>query len=679
LAEATLPAGRRALALPPLTGARRLVALSFLSLFLELALIRWTSSNIFYLGYFTNFVLLASFLGIGMGFLLARRRFDLLSLAPVCLGVYMLVARSIPVSANVPSSASLIFFQSAQAQNSVPPQVVLPFVFLGTVLSMAAVAQGLARVFLTLPALDAYRWDIVGSLAGIIAFTALSALGSPPIVWGLVVAVLMLVLLARRPSRLQFVGYICLLLTLGFESLAPMTAWSPYYKVHWAPVTLPGQGRLLSVDVNAIPHQTARTYASMLTYTPFYLKPYDILGRAPGHVLIIGAGTGNDVEAALSAGATRVDAVEIDPQIYALGRQLAPSQPYSDPRVQVHIDDGRAFIQASTDHYDLIVLALTDSLTLVSGQSALRLESYLFTEDAMRVYRAHLAPGGLFAEYNFYRQDWLVDRLGGTLQSVYGHAPCIQSYDTGAGLYGFRVLATTVDGNLTCTTWSGKAEVPATDDWPFLYVRQYGIPDFYLETLALILGCSLLALLLVGIRPWRLAGYADLFLMGIAFLLLETKNVVAFALLFGTTWLVNALVFIGVLVAILAAIEVSRRKVLPQLPLYLALLASLVVAWLIPVDNLLGLAFVPRFAAGVALGFTPVFIANLVFAQRFREAGDSPQAFAANLLGAVVGGLLEYSSLLIGYRNLLIVVGACYALALVSGRVRLPWRFAAPA
>ncbi|HVD00538.1 MAG TPA: hypothetical protein VNG93_05255 [Candidatus Dormibacteraeota bacterium] len=164
--------------------------------------------------------------------------------------------------------------------------------------------------------------------------------------------------------------------------------------------------------------------------------------------------------------------------------------------------------------------------------------------------------------------------------------------------------------------------------------------------------------------------------MGVAFLLLETKNVVAFALLFGTTWFVNALVFIGVLVAILAAIEVSRRRVLPQLPLYLALFPSLLAAWLIPVDNLLGLAFVPRFVAGVLLGLTPVFIANLVFAQRFREAGDSPQAFAADLLGAVVGGLLEYTAMLIGYRNLLVVVAACYALAPLSGRISLPWRFA---
>jgi len=124
-------------------------------------LIRWTGSNIYYLGYFTNFVLLASFLGIGIGFLLARRRFDLFALVPLILGLFLLIARSIPVSANVPSSASLIFFQSGQAQYSVPPDVVLPLVFLGTALTMAAVAQGLAKVFMTLPSLDAYRWDIV--------------------------------------------------------------------------------------------------------------------------------------------------------------------------------------------------------------------------------------------------------------------------------------------------------------------------------------------------------------------------------------------------------------------------------------------------------------------------------------------------------------------------------------
>ena len=78
-------------------------------------------------------------------------------------------------------------------------------------------------------------------------------------------------------------------------------------------------------------------------------------------------------------------------------------------------------------------------------------------------------------------------------------------------------------------------------------------------------------------------GYADLFFMGAAFLLLETKSVVQFALLFGTTWFVNSLVFAGILLAVLAAVEVARRDRSPRPgTLYLLLLGSLVVAWLVP-------------------------------------------------------------------------------------------------
>ena len=55
-----------------MAGRPRLVCLSFLMLFVELALIRWTGSNVVYLSYFSNFVLLGSFLGIGIGFLRSR-------------------------------------------------------------------------------------------------------------------------------------------------------------------------------------------------------------------------------------------------------------------------------------------------------------------------------------------------------------------------------------------------------------------------------------------------------------------------------------------------------------------------------------------------------------------------------------------------------------------------------
>ena len=151
-------------------------------------------------------------------------------------------------------------------------------------------------------------------------------------------------------------------------------------------------------------------------------------------------------------------------------------------------------------------------------------------------------------------------------------------------------------------------------------------------------------------------------------MLLETKSIVGFALLFGTTWFVNALVFAGVLLAVYLAVETARWLRLPPPPiLYGVLITALAVAWVVPLASLLGLPVIPRFLAASALAFAPVFLANLVFAQRFSGVEGSGTAFAANLLGAMVGGAMEYVSLITGYRFLLIVVALLYALAFVTG------------
>jgi hypothetical protein len=143
-------------------------------------------------------------------------------------------------------------------------------------------------------------------------------------------------------------------------------------------------------------------------------------------------------------------------------------------------------------------------------------------------------------------------------------------------------------------------------------------------------------------------------------------------LLFGTTWFVNSLVFAGVLGSVYAAIETARHVRLPRpVVLYGALLVALGVAWAIPQESLLGLPTVLRFLAATAIAFAPVFLANLVFAQRFKDVGSATTAFAANLLGAIVGGVLEYLSLITGYRFLLVVVAALYALAFLFGRRHL--------
>ncbi len=156
-------------------------------------------------------------------------------------------------------------------------------------------------------------------------------------------------------------------------------------------------------------------------------------------------------------------------------------------------------------------------------------------------------------------------------------------------------------------------------------------------------------------------GYRDLFLLGAAFLLMETRSVTSFALLFGTTWLVNALVFAGVLVAVLAAVEVTRRLPTPPIPaMYALLVGGLALNWLVPTSWLLSLAFLVRMVVAVVIAFLPIFAANIIFAKRFSETGDAALSFSTNLLGAMLGGCLEYLSLVFGYHALLILAAVLY-------------------
>lgn len=651
----------------PQTASRpRLVGLSFLMLFVELALIRWTGSHVLYLSYFSNFVLLGSFLGIGIGFLRARAKRDLFPYAPVALAFLVGFVRIFPVEIDR-SGGQLVYFGSF-VRTGLPVWVTLPVIFIVVAVVMALIAEGVARTFVEFRPLEAYRLDILGSLAGIAAFTLLSFLQLPPVGWGLCVVFMFLVLLPRPIGALHVVALVGLVVMLGRESLLEGQSWSPYYRVT---TSAEHDGRI-AISVNGIPHQTMTGLAQIRAMDEIYLMPYELAGPVE-EVLIVGAGTGNDVSVALGEGASGVTAVEIDPRIQAIGREMHPDRPYDDPRVRVVIDDGRAFLERSEERFDLIVFALPDSLTLVSSQSQLRLESYLFTLEAFEEARRHLRPGGTFAMYNYYRERWLVDRLAGTLAEVFDRAPCVHA----AGPGQLALLAVQADGDAaSCAAWASSrrpAPEPATDEYPFLYLRERGIPAPYIFTIATILIVSALAVRGVGGPIRRMSGYLDLFFMGGAFLLIETKSVVWFALLFGTTWLVNALVFGGILLAVLLAVEVSRAVVLrrPAI-LYGCLFLALAVAVAVPASALLGLPIVPRFIVAVGVSFAPIFLANLVFAQRFRDVEASGIAFGANLLGAMLGGVLEYGSLVVGYRGLLLFAAGLYLLAFLFGAMRQP-------
>ncbi|MFI2206652.1 spermidine synthase [Streptomyces sp. NPDC020192] len=644
----------------------RLLLASATMLFVELALIRWAGANVVHLSYFSNFILLGSFLGIGIGFLIPAARGQWLTRwAPVPLALLVILVREFPVQVRQ-SSGQVIYFTAVKT-TGFPEWVTLPAIFLLTAVIMAAIGKIAADLFRRLPSLDAYRYDLLGSITGSVSFALLSWLRAPSVVWGVLAAAALLILGGRRSTLRYGIPLTAMVAALFVETTTAGISWSPYYKIQLMPVTSTTGGYRISA--NGVPHQSIAPLRVLMRKNSPYRQPYD---RTPGNphkrVLVIGAGNGNDVAVALAHGAQRVDAVEIDPRLQQIGAQLHPAKPYDDPRVHVHINDGRAFLERTNATYDLVVLALPDSLTLVAGASNLRLESYLFTQQAFEAARDHLAPHGAFAMYNYYRTSWLVDRFAGSLDGVYGHAPCVTTFGKNAAV----LVAGMTAADQSCgRIWQPSGAVPAaaSDDHPFPYLLHRDIPTLYLGALGAILLVTLLAVRLTGVRIRNTVRYTDMFLMGAAFMLLETKNVIGFALYFGTTWLVNALVFIGVLFAVLAAVEVRRRlRRVSQLPLQLLLFGTLAAAWLVPAHAVLSLPFAGRLAAAIALAFAPIFCANLIFSDRLALAADPTSAFGANLLGALAGGALEYLALVTGYQALLLVVALLYLGACVAMR-----------
>jgi hypothetical protein len=304
----------------------------------------------------------------------------------------------------------------------------------------------------------------------------------------------------------------------------------------------------------------------------------------------------------------------------------------------------------------LILYALPDSLVRASSMSSVRLESYLFTMESFAGAKNALKPDGLLVLYNQYRWQWLVEKIAAMLEETFGIPP--QRYtDDRTTIF--------VAGGPTPGQPPDRSvfEGVATDDWPFLYMQTPQVHWLYLGMIGMFLGVSLLGVLLLAPPGTLRRPNGAFFLMGAAFLLLETKSISFFSLLFGTTWLVNAMAFAGILVSVLVAnLIVQYTHIRMRKVLFAGLFAALAIAYVSPASLLLGIeSTLLRYLSAVVLVFSPIFLANLIFSAEFQDEEESTSAFGWNLLGTVLGGGLEYLSLLIGHSNLLWIVAACYA------------------
>jgi len=659
---------------------------SFLVLFLETAVIRWMPAYVRLLAYFSNFILLASFLGIGIGCLLAMRRRQLIAWFPLLLvGVIVAVDR-LRLEVALPST-STIYFSSGTTAPVVPVEstLLLPLLFVAVAALFVTVAHRLGVELTRHPPLRAYVINLLGSLAGVAAFALVSWLELPPVVWFGIAAAAALPLLVDAPPiyvldvRLPVAALNIALLAISLVVVYRMergSLWSPYYRI-----TVFQDRDDTVVEVNHIFHQSMAPVAHK---EYFYQWPYAVFGDTFDNVLILGAGSGTDVAAALQHGARHVDAVDIDPVILWLGAERHPDHPYSDPRVTIINDDARHYLRTTTKRYDLIVFALIDSLTVQSSFSGVRLESYMFTRESFEAVRDHLSPNGVMAVYNYFREKWLVDRLANSIATVFGAEPLAHVHQDraylGVILAGPRVAQLQHPPALPAdVTAYGQSHapspahplvrdpsvIPATDDWPFLYMRAPELPRHYLAALALVLVVSAIA---VWFARDAGAGWSwHFFFLGAGFMLLETKSIVQFALLWGSTWSSASLAIASVLVMALASALVASRVDIRRRGVVLAVLLTLVaVNYVVPVGRV---TFASRALESLfygALVFSPVFCAGLLFSASFKQSSSAATDFGANLLGAIVGGTGEYLSLLAGYRFLLILVAACYIAAVVT-------------
>jgi predicted RNA methylase len=669
---------------------------------LELALIRWIGGQIRIVSYFANLILLAAFLGMGLGVVIGRRRPRLVPFALPALALLSAVlAFAEPLrimSVRFPDPSIFLWVAESKPESLwqfFGVTLLVAAVFWAVAAVVALAASPLGRLFDELPPLTAYTADIAGSLIGIAAFTFVSAAGGTPWEW-MALGILPILRFSRSPLSLISGAAI---LGLAWYS-ARGALYSPYNRIDlepqtgWFDAAAPLRRDWL-LSVNRDYHQRIANYSnrrvaadaadgqritaiSQAVYElPFRLRP----GGASA--LVVGAGTGNDVAGALRAGFPSVTAVEIDPVILDLGRWLHPENPYGDPRVHAVNNDARAFFQRNPDaSFDVVAYGLVDSHAMFSAMSSLRLDNYVYTVEGIRAGWQHVRDDGVLAiSFSTFAGPWIAERLMRTIHQATGMTPVVIDHqmDWGATFLVTRsldpaLIPPLLRSRLTRPALVETARMP-TDDWPFLYIRPGTIPFGYMTVLALIGITGMLAIRRAyGDAGGDTAGSAGrfdwpMFLMGAGFMLLETRMVTALSLLFGSTWLVNAYVFGGVLLMVLLAnLRVIRRPPTSLGRWFIPLLVSVPLTLAVNASTLSIFDVTTRGILGGALFAIPIGFAGVIVAALLARSPSPALSLGSNLMGAVLGGILEYSSMFFGLRFVGVLSVLCYLAAFVTLR-----------
>lgn len=700
---------------------RQIVAISFLILFLELLLIRLISTEIRIFAYLSNTVLLAIFIGSGLGMMLKKK----ISLFHTSFSLFLL---TIFISMNyivrlpnlefrlfkgitellVPLSEAYIWGQLYSMSKT--------GIIIGLVLTFALFAL-IAWIFVPLgqflgrlldahqKPLWAYSVNIAASLLGIWTFQLLSISQISPFL-GIIMVQLLLIFLNKKTNYRLAAS---LLLAMTIASIAPKTAhqphsgpvnfWSPYQKLTLSLINkvkdYEAEGWFLEVNdmgymglfdlsdekrslSSALIADLYKKHPSDINYIDQYTLPYKFIPQ-PENVLLIGVGGGNDVAAAIREQAVHIDAVEIDPTIVSIGKRYHPEEPYQQENVNLVVDDGRAFMQRTDKKYDLIIMGLADSQTLGSAMTNLRLDNYLYTLESLQQLKSLLTEDGIaFISFEVIR-PWIGARIKQNIQLSFEQDPLI--FDVRShGAFGWggimfvsskqaQTLDSILQNNPDLADFIARRQKHydininvLSDNWPYLYLDKPRIPLIHLILAVVVIT----TLLVFSKRVSHVKTISPVFfLLGAGFLLFEFQNISKSSLIFGSTWITSLLIISAFLLLNLLANYLVKTRQIKISWAYKGLFIALLIQLLIPIKSYNYLFRPLRLVIAPIIMSLPVFFSGIIFASLFKKSKDRSQAFASNLLGMAVGGLMESLSFFTGIHALLYLTLGIYGLSWV--------------
>jgi spermidine synthase len=690
---------------------------SVLVLFLEMMLIRWIGTEVRIFAYLQNTILVVCLLGLGLGCFSCRKPISMTAaIAPllILVGLFAIpdvrhalgsISQMLSVTEGlliwhqhtVASKAELLFRLGAGLALTYALMLLVWHMFV-------PIGRLLGRLLDDHPkVIQAYSINVGGSLVGILLFVLVSMYAQPPITW-VALCALMFCLFVSGVKKTRHLQYAMLAVMTaaswpaGSEPGALETHWSPYQKLVISEPDDPQFGKYL-VNVNNVGFQGINDLRpehvaehpeifapEMSGYSRYDIPP--ILHPDPKTMLCVGAGTGNDAAGGLRNGVEHITAVEIDPVVIDLGQRYHPEAPYGSERVDVINDDARSFFSNCKRQFDVISFGLLDSHTQTALTNA-RLDHYVYTLESIRQARSLLSEDGIMVLSFAAERLFISDRMATLLRDVFGEEPIRFNVPPSSyGWAGIMFVAGNLDGARSqidahprlaslIDQWNEHHFVPltystavTTDDWPYIYLQRPMIPTLFF----------LLAIMLVLIHRHgrHLAGVGSLvsswgrtqwhfFFLGAAFMLLEVQNISKASVVFGSTWWVNAVIISGVLAMVLLANAITMKW--PTLPLrfvYAALLMSCISLYLIDISRFASFSFIAKAIIVGALTTIPMLFSGIVFIRSFAAIESKADALGANLLGSLVGGLLQSVTFLVGIKALLLIVAGLYTLSLLT-------------